>query len=323
MNIVVLDGRVLNPGDNPWTALEACGELVVYDKTAPAELPVRAADAEILITNKTRITAEVLALLPRLRFIAVLATGYDVVDSAAAGRRGIPVCNVRAYGVDAVAQHVMALLLELCRQVGAHDASVRAGEWSRSPEWCYWKSPQRELTGSVMGIVGFGNIGRRVAALAQAFGMRVLVCRHGDMSLPAGVDAVDMDRLFREADVISLHCPLTAQTRGMVDAARLASMKRGALLINTARGLLLDEAAVAQALYSGQLGGLGADVLSTEPPAQDNPLLHTPRTFITPHISWATDAARRNIIRMTAENIRAWQRGKPINVVNASFLQDR
>lgn len=323
MKIVVLDGRVLNPGDNPWDALEACGELTVYDNTTPEELPVRAAAAEVLVTNKTRLTADLLETLPNLGCIAVLGTGYDVVDIAAAGRRGIPVCNVRAYGVDAVAQHVMALLLELCRHVGMHDASVRAGEWSPPREWCYWKSPQRELTGSTMGIVGFGNIGRRVATLAQAFGMRVLACHHGTTPLPADIEAVDVDQLFRQSDVVSLHCPLTEETRGLVNATRLASMKAGALLINTARGPLLDEAAVAAALYAGTLGGLGVDVLSTEPPLADNPLLHTPRTFITPHISWATTTARRNIIRLTAENIRAWQQGTPINLVNASFLPKR
>ncbi len=322
MHIVVLDGQVLNPGDNPWTPLEACGALTVYERTPPELVAERAAHAQIVVTNKTRLTADTLAALPELRYIGVVATGYDVVDIAAAGRRGIPVCNVVAYGVDAVAQHVMALLLELCRRTGLHDASVRAGEWSRAVDWCYWKSTQRELTGLNMGIMGFGNIGRRVGELAHAFGMSVLAHSRSAGTPPdyAPFRFVDQDTLFAEADVLTLHCPLTDATRGLVSRVRLATMKPGALLINTARGPLLDEAAVAEALHSGRLGGFGADVLSTEPPAPDNPLLGTPNTLITPHISWATVKARRNITRLAAENIRAWQEGQPRNVVNREYL---
>lgn len=324
MHIVVLDGQVLNPGDNPWTPLETCGALTVYERTPPELVAKRAAHAQIVVTNKTRLTADILAALPELRYIGVVATGYDVVDVAAAGRRGIPVCNVVAYGVDAVAQHVMALLLELCRRTSLHDASVRAGEWSRAVDWCYWKSPQRELTGLNMGIMGFGNIGRRVGELAHAFGMSVLAHSHSAGMQPdyAPFRFVDRDTLFAEADVLTLHCPLTDATRGLVSRERLATMKPGALLINTARGPLLDEAAVAEALHSGHLGGFGADVLSTEPPEPNNPLLGTPNTLITPHISWATVKARRNITRLAAENIRAWQEGQPRNVVNREYLAD-
>lgn len=322
MHIVVLDGRVLNPGDNPWDPLAACGELTVYDRTRPEEVLERAAGAQVLVTNKTRLPAELIEHLPELRYIGVVATGYDVVDIAAAGRQGIPVCNVVAYGVDAVAQHVMALLLELCRRVSLHDASVRAGEWSRAEDWCYWKTPQRELTGLTMGIMGFGHIGRRVGELAHAFGMSVLAHKRSSGTPPeyAPFRFADPETLFAEADVLTLHCPLTEVTRGIVNRERLAAMKPGALLINTARGPLLDEAAVAEALHSGRLGGFGADVLSTEPPAPDNPLLGTPNTLITPHISWATVKARRNITRLAAENIRAWQEGHPRNVVNGEFL---
>ena len=315
---------MLNPGDNPWTPLETCGALTVYERTPPELVAKRAAHAQIVVTNKTRLTADILAALPELRYIGVVATGYDVVDVAAAGRRGIPVCNVVAYGVDAVAQHVMALLLELCRRTSLHDASVRAGEWSRAVDWCYWKSPQRELTGLNMGIMGFGNIGRRVGELAHAFGMSVLAHSHSAGMQPdyAPFRFVDRDTLFAEADVLTLHCPLTDATRGLVSRERLATMKPGALLINTARGPLLDEAAVAEALHSGHLGGFGADVLSTEPPEPNNPLLGTPNTLITPHISWATVKARRNITRLAAENIRAWQEGQPRNVVNREYLAD-
>lgn len=324
MHIVVLDGQVLNPGDNPWTPLEACGSLTVYERTPPEQVVERAAHAQIVVTNKTRLTEDILGALPELRYIGVVATGYDVVDIAAAGRRGIPVCNVVAYGVNAVAQHVMALLLELCRRTSLHDASVRAGEWSRAVDWCYWKTPQRELTGLTMGIMGFGHIGRRVGELAHAFGMSVLAHSRSAGTPPdyAPFRFADQETLFAEADVLTLHCPLTDSTRGLVSRERLAAMKPGALLINTARGPLLDEAAVAEALRGGRLGGFGADVLSTEPPAPDNHLLGTPNTLITPHISWATVKARRNITRLAAENIRAWQEGRPRNVVNREYLSD-
>lgn len=318
MNIVILDGHALNPGDNSWDALEALGTLSIYPRTAPAAIIERAKDADIIVTNKAPLTAATIAALPRLRLIAVTATGYNVVDLAAASARNIPVCNVVGYGVNAVAQHVMALLLELCRRTSLHDASIRAGDWANASDWCYWKSPQIELTGKVLGIVGFGNIGQRVGELGHAFGMEVMTLNRKGLAAPAYTpfSFVDEDTLFRHADVISLHCPLTADNTHMINAKRLATMKRGAILLNTARGPLLDEQAVAEALHKGTLGGFGADVLSQEPPAADNPLISAPNVLLTPHISWATLNARKNVTRLTADNIRAWQQGAPINVVN-------
>ena len=320
MNIVILDGAVLNPGDNPWTPMEAMGKVTVFDRTPPELVVERARNAEAIFTNKTRLSADMLKELPKLRYIGVLATGYDVVDIAAAGTRGIPVCNVMAYGVDAVAQHVMALLLELTRSVSPHSDSVRAGQWTRATDWCYWLHPLRDLTDMTMGVLGLGNIGRRVAELAHAFGMRVQGWNRSPISVPEYITLVDKDALFATSDVVSLHVPLSDDTRGLVNARRLASMKPGSLLINTARGPLLDEAAVAAALTSGHLGGLGADVLAQEPPAPDNPLLTAPRCLITPHISWATLRARRNTTRLAAENLRAWLDGSPRNVVNAVHM---
>lgn len=318
MNIVILDGYALNPGDNPWTPLEALGNLTIYDRTPPDCIVERARHADIVITNKAPLTAESIAALPLLRYIGVTATGYNVVDTQAAAQRRIPVCNVVAYGVNSVAQHVMALLLELCRSTSLHDASVRGGEWASATDWCYWKSPQIELTGKVMGIVGFGNIGQRVGELAHAFGMAVMAYNRSPQTPPtfAPFSFVDMPTLFAKSDVISLHCPLTENNKGMINAESLMTMKHGTILLNTARGPLLDEAAVAAALHSGHLSGFGADVLSQEPPHADNPLLHAPHALITPHISWATLQARTRITQLTAQNIRAWQTGSPTNVVN-------
>lgn len=318
MNIVILDGHALNPGDNPWTPLHSLGTVTLFERTPPESIVERAQNAEIVITNKTPLSAETLEALPALRFIGVAATGYNVVDTAAAAKRGIPVCNVVAYGVNSVAQHVMALLLELCRRTSLHDASVRAGEWANAPDWCYWKSPQIELTGKNMGIIGFGSIGKKVAELAHCFDMNLFVYTRTPQAPPAysPFSFVDMNTLFAKADVISLHCPLTPANRHIINAKSVACIKNGAVLLNTARGELLDEKAVAQALHSGHLGGFGADVLSQEPPQPDNPLLHCPNTLITPHISWASLDARKNIIHQTAENIHAWQAGAPIRVVN-------
>ncbi len=317
MNIVILDGEILNPGDISWSSLEALGSLSVYAKTAPEELLARAAEADILITNKVRLTAEVIEQLPKLQYIATTATGYDVIDIAAAAKRRIPVCNVVAYGVGTVAQHVMALTLELSRKITVHSESVRAGEWGARNEWCYWLEPLRDFGDMRMGVVGFGNIGREVGRMAQALGMQVQAYNRSPKEQPEyACDFVDLDTLFATSDVISLHCPLTDESRNLINAQRLASMKKGALLINTARGALVDEAAAAEALKSGQLGGLGTDVLSTEPPVSHNPLLTAPNCLITPHIAWATLKARANIVRLTVENIAAWQAGAPTNVVN-------
>jgi len=318
MRIVVLDGQTLNPGDLSWDGLKAFGELRVYAGTPHDKLLERAQGAQMLITNKTPLRADSLAALPDLRCICVLATGYDVVDIEAARAGKIPVCNTPAYGVDSVAQHVFALLLELCRGVARHDASVRDGEWGLRREFCYWLSPQVELTGKTMGVVGFGNNGRRVGELAHAFGMEVLAYepRPGAAPAYAPFAFVGLDELFVRSHVISLHCPLTDATRGMVNAPRVASMQKGALIINTARGPLLDEAAVAEALHGGQLGGLGTDVLAVEPPQADNPLLDSPNCYITPHIAWASLRARQKILSITEDNVRAFLEGRPQNVVN-------
>ncbi|MEG1609632.1 MAG: D-2-hydroxyacid dehydrogenase [Bilophila sp.] len=328
MNIVVLDGATLNPGDNPWTPLEKLakgGTFVVYERTAPEQILERSMDADILITNKTPLNAATLCALPRLRCIGVVATGYDVVDIGAARKRDLPVINVVNYGTESVAQHAFAMLLELCRHTALHDAAIRAGRWAQGPDWCFWDTPQVELSGKVMGILGYGTIGHRVAQLAQAFGMSVCVAsarksaatmRTECTALPATVTVVECDDLFRSADVVTLHCPLSDQTRGIVNAARISTMKDGAILLNLARGALLDEQAVAAALLSGKLGGLGADVLSVEPVRADNPLLTCPNTLLTPHIAWATLAARRNITRIMAENLAAWLAGEPRSVVN-------
>ncbi len=322
MRIVVLDAYTLNPGDNPWDQVAALGELVLYDRSAPEEVLARAAGAEVILLNKTPLRAETLEKLPDLRHISVLATGYDIVDAAAAGRLGISVSNAPAYGVEAVAQQAMSLLLELCRGVGRHDLSVKNGDWARCPDWCYWLTPQRELAGLVMGLIGFGHNGRRVGELAHAFGMEVLA-----YTVPAGEPPaygpfrfVELDELFRVADVISLHCPLTEATRHIVNRESLSGMKPNAFIINTARGPLVDEEAVAEALVNGRLGGYGTDVLSVEPPAADNPLLTAPNTLITPHISWATLGARRNIMGIVAGNIRAYLAGSPVNLVNGQYL---
>lgn len=329
MKIVVLDGYTLNPGDNPWDPLAALGDVTVYDRTRPEEVTARSRGAEVLITNKVRLNADTLAALPDLRCIGVVATGYDVVDIAAAGKRGIPVMNVVNYGTEAVAQHAFALLLELCRRPALHDAGIRAGRWAAGPDWCFWDTRQIGLSGKVMGILGFGTIGRRVGELAHAFGMKVIAASARKSAAEAAasadpvsfpVDFVERDEVFRASDVLSLHCPLTDRTRGIVNASTLAMMKDGALLLNLARGPLLDEAAVAEALASGKLGGLGADVVSVEPITADNPLLKSPNTVLTPHIAWATLTARQNIIRIMTENIAGWMKGEPKSVVNTAYL---
>ena len=318
MKIVVLDGHTLNPGDNPWDALARCGELEVFDRTPPDRVVARAAGAEIVLTNKTVLTAEAIAALLRLRFIAVLATGYNVVDIEAARRRAIPVANVPEYGTSAVAQHTFALLLELCHRVGDHARAVAAGEWTRAPDFSFWFAPPVELDGLTMGIVGFGRIGQRVAALAHAFGMRVLASGRSRRGAPdyAGVAWRSIPELFAEADVVSLHCPLTADNAQFVNRALLARMRPTALLLNTARGGLIDEAALAAALAAGTLAGAALDVLSTEPPHADNPLVGARNCIITPHLAWASLPARRTLMATTVRNVEAFLAGTPINVVN-------
>ncbi len=322
MKIVILDGYVINPGDASWDEISALGELVVYDRTPIEQIVERAKDAEAVFINKAPMRAEILKQLPKLKFIGVLATGYDVIDLEQAGKQGIAVCNVVAYGLDSVAQQAMALLLELCRRTSLHDAAVKAGEWASSPDWCFWKTEQVDISGKTMGIVGFGNIGRRIGELAHAFGLEILALKRGADKDPGyrPFAFVSLDELLSRSDVISLNCPLTEQSRGMINRDSLSKMKRGAIVINTARGPLVNEADVAEALHSGRLAGYGADVLSKEPASPDNPLLSAPNTLITPHIAAVTRTARGNIIRLSAVNLRGWVDGKPVNVVNAAYM---
>jgi glycerate dehydrogenase len=315
--IVVLDGKTLNPGDLGWEALEQLGTCVIHDRTPPELVVERAAGAQILLTNKTPVTAGDIAQLSSLAYIGVLATGFNIVDVEAARRQGIPVTNVPAYSTMAVAQLVFAHLFNLTHRIGHHTRAVAGGRWSSSPDFSFWDFPLLEIDGLTMGILGFGRIGGAVARVARAFGMNVLA--HGPGSGgggDAGVQHVGLDELFKAGDVVTLHCPLTDETRGLVNASRLASMKRSALLINTSRGPLIDEPALAGALAGGIIAGAGLDVLSVEPPPSDHPLLRAPNCFITPHIAWATTAARRRLMAGVAANIQAFLAGQPVNVVN-------
>lgn len=320
--IVVLDGYTLNPGDNPWEAIVALGELDVRDRTPVDQLLERSRDADVIVTNKAPLSAQTIARLPKLRFIAVTATGYNVVDIDAAAARGITVSNVPEYGTSAVAQYTFAMILELCHRIGQHADSVHRGEWSRNADWCYWLTPQVELAGLTMGIVGFGRIGRRVGELAHAFGMRVLAHSPKQVNPPGYTPfawAASLDELAGEADVLSLHCPLTSANQGMVNRSLLGRMKPTALLINTARGALVNEQDLADALNAGVIAGAAVDVVSHEPIRAENPLLAAKNCLITPHMAWTTLAARQRLMRTTAENIAAFLRGSPINVVNRPY----
>ncbi len=319
--IVVLDGYTANPGDLDWAALEQFGSLTVHERTPPELVLERAAGAQVLLTNKTVLDRRIIGALAELKYIGVLATGINVVDVAAARERGIPVTNVPGYGTRSVAQMVFALLLEMTQQVGHHARLVRYGAWSRSPDFCFWDRPLVELDGLTMGVVGFGAIGRQVTQLARAFGMRVLVHtghpeKYREGFAGQGVEFVDLERLFTESDVISLHCPLTPATERLVDERRLALMKPGAFLINTGRGPLVDEAALAEALNREKIAGAGLDVVCVEPPPPDNPLLSARNCFITPHIAWATRAARERLMGIAIDNVRAFLAGQPQNLVN-------
>ncbi len=309
--LVVLDGHTTNPGDLSWGPLEALGALTVHARSAPEQVAERISGASVVLTNKTRLSGELLEHTPGLRGIAVIATGHDIVDGAAARRLGIPVCNVPEYGTASVAQAVFALLLELTNHTGSLAAGVRNGRWSSCPDFCFWDAPLLELAGLTFGVVGHGRIGAAVARIARAFGMEVLSHRRHP-----GPDDVDLDSLLAASDVVSLHCPLTPETRGLINAARLARMKPGALLINTGRGPLVDDTALAGALASGHLGGAGLDVLSTEPPSADHPLLQAPNCLITPHVAWASRAARERLIAATTANVAALLNGTPMHVVN-------
>jgi glycerate dehydrogenase len=315
--IVVLDGHTLNPGDLSWDGLRALGECEIYDRTPRDQTVPRAAGAPVVLTNKTVLNRTAIEGLDALRYIGVLATGYNVVDVEAAAERDIPVTNVPTYGTDSVAEMVFAHVFALARRVAQHAAGVREGEWAHSPDFCFWDYPQVELTGLTMGIVGFGRIGRAVATRALAFGMCVLAY---DVETPEqppdGVEMAGLDRLFAESDIVTLHVPLTPRTEGMVGPERLALMKPTAFLINTSRGPVVDEAALAEALEEGLLAGAGLDVLSEEPPDADNPLLQAPNCHVTPHIAWATRAARARLMETAVGNVRAWLDGSPRNVVN-------
>jgi glycerate dehydrogenase len=318
MKIVVLDGRTLGADGNSWPALELLGEVEIHDRSSEGEVLTRSRGAAVLITNKAPVRAAAIEQAPLLRFIAVSATGFDCVDVEAARRRGIPVANVPEYGTNSVAQFVFALLLELCHRVGLHADAVRAGEWTQAPEFCFWKTPQVELCGKVMGIVGLGRIGRRVGALAHAFGMDVLATERS--AAPASrqeyFDCVGLDELFSRADVISLHCPLTAETEGLVNRDRLRLLKPGAFLINTSRGRLIVEEDLARALNEGRLAGAAVDVVRREPVDAANPLLIARNCLVTPHIAWATREARQRLLAATIANVAAFLAGQPTHVIN-------
>ena len=307
--IVVLDGHALNPGDLAWAGLERLGDCTVHARTAAADIVTRSRGAAVLLTNKTPLDADTFAQLPDLRYVGVLATGYNVVDVVAARARGVAVTNIPADGTASVAQHVFALLLELSQHSGRHAESVRAGDWARSPDWTYWKTPLVELAGLTLGIVGSGRIGRAAGRIGEAFGMQVIYAgRSGGR--------VELEQVFRAADVISLHCPLTEATRQLINATTLGWMKPTAFLINTSRGPLIDEPALAVALNSDRLAGAGLDVLSAEPPPADHPLITAKNCLITPHLAWATHSARSRLLATAVENVRAFLAGRSQNLVS-------
>ncbi len=318
MKIVILDGTALNPGDLSYDCIRQFGDVTLYDRTEGAEQTIeRIGDSEIVLVNKVPITETILAACPNVKLICVQATGYNIVDCEACAKRGIPVTNVPTYGTAAVAQFTMALMLELCHRVGLHNHSVHQGDWTRSANFCYWLTPQMELAGKTLGILGFGRIGRAVGALAKAFGMRVIA--YNRSQCPEGraiAEYVDLETLFTESDILSLHCPQTAETEKIINASTIANMKDGAMLINTARGGLVDEPALAEALESGKLRGAAVDVVSQEPMRAGNPLLAARKCIITPHIAWAPVESRQRLLDCVVENIRAYLNGTPQNVVN-------
>lgn len=316
MKIVVLDGYGLNPGDLSWKGMEALGELVVYGRTSPSEVMERSANAEVLITNKTVITAEHMAALPQLKYIGVLATGYNVVDIDEARHRGIVVTNIPAYSTASVAQMVFAHVLNITQRVGYYANENAKGRWTNSIDFCYWDTNLIELEGKKMGIVGLGNIGQATARIAQAFGMEILVFTSKEQSaLPKGMKKVTLDELFAQSDVVSLHCPLTPDTKEMVNAVRLRTMKPSAILINTGRGPLVNEQDLADALNEGRIAAAGLDVLSVEPSVFGNPLFSARNCFITPHIAWATKEARTRLMDIAVNNLKSYQEGNVINNV--------
>ena len=315
--IVVLDGYTLNPGDLSWDALKALGDLTVYDRTPPERTVERIGDAEIVYTNKTLITAEVLAACPGIRFIGVLATGYNVVDTAAAKERHIPVTNVPTYGTDAVGQYAIAMLLEICHHVAHHADAVRSGRWTASKDFCFWDYPLIELSGKTMGVIGFGRIGQATGRIARALGMRVIATDKNPT--PSGAEIaeyVSLDELLAQSDVISLHCVLTPETLGIIRKETIEKMKPGVILLNNSRGPLIVEQDLADALQSGRVYAAGLDVVSVEPIRADNPLLSAPNCLITPHISWAPRESRARLMDIAVNNLAAFLKGGPVNVVN-------
>lgn len=318
MKMTVLDGYALNPGDNPWDEIAALGELTVYDRTPREYIVERSRGSTVLFTNKTPLGPAEFDALSEVKLVCVLATGYNIVDTAAAAERGIPVCNIPSYGTDSVAELVLALILEQAKNVAAHANAVARGAWSAQPDYSFWLTPQRELAGKTVGIVGFGRIGRRVGELCTAFGMKVIAYAPRPKDAPdwPGFEFVSLEELLGSSDYVSLNCPLTAENARMINAERLSLMKPGAYLINTARGPLVDPDALKAAVLSGRLSGAALDVLDTEPPKADNPLIGVENITVTPHIAWATVEARGRLMHTAAENVKAWLAGSPVNRVN-------
>ena len=317
MKIVVLDGYTLNPGDLSWDGLKKIGDVVIYDRTPSDKIVERAAGAEIVYTNKTPLNREVLNQLPALKFIGVLATGYNVVDTEAAKEQGIVVTNIPGYGTDSVAQLTFALLLELCHHVQLHSNSVMQGRWSQSVDFCYWDYPLVELAGKTMGIIGFGSIGRRVADIASSFGMNIIGNDkfQTDQSGRKNFKWAEVNQLLEESDVVSIHCPLFPETKGLINKDRIKLMKKSAFLLNTSRGPVVVDEDLAEALNNDIIAGAGIDVLSVEPPSHDNPLFKAKNCLITPHIAWATKEARTRLMDIAVNNLLAFVNGKPVNVV--------
>lgn len=316
MKIVVLDGYAANPGDLNWEGIKALGECVIYDRTAPEEVIERAKDAEAVLTNKVAITAQLIAALPNLKYIGVLATGYNIIDIAAAKERGIVVTNIPAYSTPSVGQMVFAHILNITQRVQHYTDEVREGKWTNNPDFCYWNTPLIELLGKKIGLIGLGQTGYNTARIAIGFGMKVWAyTSKSRLQLPPEIRKAELDQIFHECDIISLHCPLTESTHELVNAKRLALMKPTSILINTGRGPLVNEQDLADALNSGKIYAAGVDVLSTEPPRADNPLLTAKNCFITPHIAWATSAARERLQTILIENLKAYIGGKPVNNV--------
>ncbi|OJV21223.1 MAG: glycerate dehydrogenase [Dyadobacter sp. 50-39] len=315
MNIVILDGYTLNPGDQDWAPIEKLGHVTIYDRSAREEIVERAGEAEVLLVNKVVLSGETLAQIPNVKYIGVMATGFNNIDIEAAGKQGITVTNVKAYGPASVAQQTFALLLAIVNRVETHSQSVFAGEWAASADFCYWKTPLTELTGKTMGLIGLGDIGSQVAKIAAAFGMKVIAYRKHPVPTE-GVDMVPLDQIFGQSDVISLHCPLTEETREIINRDSLSRMKTGAIVLNTGRGPLIHEQDLAHALRNGTIAAAGLDVLSVEPPKADNPLLSAPNCVITPHVAWATFEARQRLLQMVADNLEGFQSGNPRNVVS-------